>query len=434
MDWTGSIQTCNAGTVNPDFQEGTIWTVNYARALAGLNPLVEDTSVSAKAQQAALMMSANYKLSHFPTSDWLCYTSDGASAAGALIPGASSADLYLGSTGPNAMLGYLTDYGQSNRARLGHRKSLLTAGATGIGTGSTYSANSTVIMGLAGQTGPSNYVAWPSSGYFPQSLRPFVYRYDYNASTYNTEAWSIISIDTTIDVSQASVTVTNDGNAIPVTVKQLSSYGGGTMLNGLSWDINTGYQPSMGDRSYVVTVSGIIKNSIPQPDYIYTVKYFDENIGPSGTVYRFWSEQNRHHFLTADPVEARAVMDNYTSWEWSFEGPSFTVYPVASCPVDASPIYRFWSEQNRSHFYTIDEGEKNYILSAFAPSQWKLEGAVYCAYKTQKAGSIPLYRFWSEQNRGHFYTIDEGEKNYVINSFSDFEWRYENIAYYVLPS
>lgn len=39
MDWTGSIQTCNAGTVNPDFQEGTIWTVNYARALAGLNPL-----------------------------------------------------------------------------------------------------------------------------------------------------------------------------------------------------------------------------------------------------------------------------------------------------------------------------------------------------------------------------------------------------------
>ena len=74
MDWTGSIQTCNAGTVNPDFQEGTIWTVNYARALAGLNPLVEDTSVSAKAQQAALLMSANYKLSHFPTS-CLLYTS-----------------------------------------------------------------------------------------------------------------------------------------------------------------------------------------------------------------------------------------------------------------------------------------------------------------------------------------------------------------------
>lgn len=38
-----------------------------------------------------------------------------------------------------------------------------------------------------------------------------------------------------------------------------------------------------------------------------------------------------------------------------------------------SPLYRFWSSQNASHFYTMDEGEKNYIAGNYPEDVWKYE-------------------------------------------------------------
>jgi len=48
----------------------------------------------------------------------------------------------------------------------------------------------------------------------------------------------------------------------------------------------------------------------------------------------------------------------------------------------------------------------------------------------QWLGSIPVFRFWSDTQQAHFYTIDEEEKEYVIATYPDNVWRYEGIAFY----
>ncbi len=44
-----------------------------------------------------------------------------------------------------------------------------------------------------------------------------------------------------------------------------------------------------------------------------------------------------------------------------------------------SPVYRFWSDSKQSHFYTISEVEKNYVVATW-PNIWKYEGARFYAY------------------------------------------------------
>ena len=64
------------------FQDATALRVNYFRAMAGVSAAVTfSDALGAKAQQAALMMSANNSLSHFPPTTWLDYTQAGAEAA-----------------------------------------------------------------------------------------------------------------------------------------------------------------------------------------------------------------------------------------------------------------------------------------------------------------------------------------------------------------
>jgi len=49
--------------------------------LVGVEPVAFSSALSAKAQEAALMMARNETLSHGPPSSWACYTGTGASAA-----------------------------------------------------------------------------------------------------------------------------------------------------------------------------------------------------------------------------------------------------------------------------------------------------------------------------------------------------------------
>lgn len=141
--------------------------------------------------------------------------------------------------------------------------------------------------------------------------------------------------------------------------------------------------------------------------------------------YRFWSDIYRRHFYTVSAAERDAVSLNPN---WSYEGTSFKVSPEKTCTSGRSPIYRFWSDKFKGHFYTISEGEKDYLV-AHNPD-WRLEGVAYCANRTPITGTIPLYRFWSDNYKGHFYTISEPEKSSLQ---SNPNWKYEAIAYYVYP-
>ena len=184
---------------------------------------------------------------------------------------------------------------------------------------------------------------------------------------------------------------------------------------------------------YIVDPNSVLSNDpIPTPTPTVT-----PTISPSFgvvSVYRFWSDQNQVHFYTSDPVERDQVINNYDDFTWKFEGEAFkSIGYNGSCQQPGSiPVYRFWSDQNQVHFYTLSSTERDIVINNYDDFIWKYEGIAYCAFSTQVNGRIPVYRFWSDENQSHFYTSSLSEKSFLEENYNDFTWRYEGIGYYAL--
>jgi hypothetical protein len=146
------------------------------------------------------------------------------------------------------------------------------------------------------------------------------------------------------------------------------------------------------------------------------------------TVYRFWSPLTGRHFYTADPAERDHLIDQY-AYAWTYEGDVFYAY-ATPYDDDLAPVHRFWSDATSSHFYTISEAEKDFVIETY-PDVWTYEGVAFYAYPDGAAppATRPVHRFWNAVEGGHFYTMDEAEKDAVIDKFSHV-FVYEGIAFY----
>ena len=92
------------------------------------------------------------------------------------------------------------------------------------------------------------------------------------------------------------------------------------------------------------------------------------------------------------------------------------------------PVHRFYSKGYKGHFFTIDEKEKQNLIDT--NPNWRYEGTAYQAFTNEASGTTALYRFYSKGYRGHFFTIDADEAETVKTNPN---WKYEGIAYYVYP-
>src|SRR6185312_1135458 len=83
IGWTGDLATCTPGSTDAAFRDLVTLRINYFRAMAGVpSGITFDPTFNLKDQAAALIMSANNSLSHFPPMSWTCYSADGYEAAG----------------------------------------------------------------------------------------------------------------------------------------------------------------------------------------------------------------------------------------------------------------------------------------------------------------------------------------------------------------
>ncbi len=94
------------------------------------------------------------------------------------------------------------------------------------------------------------------------------------------------------------------------------------------------------------------------------------------------------------------------------------------------PVYHFTSQTLTPHFYTISKEERDRLIDEH-PDVWTYEGVEFYAYPegSQPEGAVPVYRFWSGLLSTHFYTIDENEKNAYIKEYPDL-CTYQGIAWY----
>lgn len=240
---TASLETCVRGTTSAENQAATLAALNYLRGLAGLRPVKINQAMNRKAQAAALIMSANSALTHWPTKTMKCYSKDGFDAAnrGNLIlgqpPGANG--LAWG-TGSRAVLGYFQDQGPNN-VNVGHRRWLLWQGLTEVGSGDTSNAN--VIYLPSPRRTSGTWVSWPTAGFFPRELEPY-------------GRWSLSYPNASF--AQARVKMLGpDGESIKLR-QYPATYGTGD--NTLVWDATLPaiyYEDLQKDFTFSVAVTGI---------------------------------------------------------------------------------------------------------------------------------------------------------------------------------
>jgi len=151
-----------------------------------------------------------------------------------------------------------------------------------------------------------------------------------------------------------------------------------------------------------------------------------------GPVYRFWSPSTGLHFYTISGLERDWLIADYPH-VWQYEGIAYYAF-YRNSEANLAPVYRLWSAATDDHLWTTSESERDGLLTDF-PDEWIDEGIVFYAYAPGKPplGTSPVYRFWSDKLAVHFYTIDEKERDKLIEEYPDV-WTLEGIAYHAYPT
>lgn len=149
---------------------------------------------------------------------------------------------------------------------------------------------------------------------------------------------------------------------------------------------------------------------------------------PLSPLFRFWSPSLSRHFFTLSDTEREKLVYQYGS-DWTYEGVAYHTFAQA-CEPGLAPVYRFWSDGLSSHFYTIDEAEKNKLIENYS-DVWRCEGTAFYAYREgrEPPAARAVHRFWSVQSGCHFYTMSEREAAKLMREFAHV-WNYEGIAWY----
>ena len=164
LDWSGNVDNCDEGKISDLAMERTMRRINYFRNLVGIdNGIIFNEVKNEKCQKAVLMMDAENKLDHFPTSDWKCSSHEGIEAAG-------KSNLSYGGHSSASVPQYIRDAGSGNGA-VGHRRWILYPKAYEFGFGSTnWGTAMWVIGGTQSLETYPEFVAYPSPGYCPKNL------------------------------------------------------------------------------------------------------------------------------------------------------------------------------------------------------------------------------------------------------------------------
>ena len=110
------------------------------------------------------------------------------------------------------------------------------------------------------------------------------------------------------------------------------------------------------------------------------------------------------------------------------DGPRTILVSIESKALQS--VFRFYSKNYKGHFYTIDSEERATLMCT--NPNWKYEGVAYYAATEEVEGTVPLHRFYSKNYRGHFFTVDEDEMWNIRHTNPN--WKYEGVAFYVYPN
>ena len=80
----------------------------------------------------------------------------------------------------------------------------------------------------------------------------------------------------------------------------------------------------------------------------------------------------------------------------------------------------------------MSETEKNAVLEKSA-GIFEYEAIAFHAFGYQAQGTQPVYRFYAPKTASHFFTISEEEKNWIVANVPASDLKYEGVAWYAWP-
>ena len=80
------------------------------------------------------------------------------------------------------------------------------------------------------------------------------------------------------------------------------------------------------------------------------------------------------------------------------------------------PIHRYFSKEDKDHFYTKKTDVKK---------KWKSQGIEFYAYANPVEGTVPIYRYYDKDDKDHFYTKKADVKK---------KWKSQGVEFYAFES
>lgn len=375
IGWTGNRVTGVPGTTSPAFKAATIQRINWFRAMAGLPAAVRlSEETTAKAQHAALIMSAAGQLSHYPPASWKFHTPAGAEAAAA-------SNLTLAYTGPEAIDQYIRDHG-ANNGPVGHRRWIFHPKTRTIGSGDIPAADGQYLSAANAlwvadvdytASRPrvrDDFVAWPARGFMPYST---VY-----------QRWSLSYPDA--DFSQARVSVTREGVALNLAVEPLvQGYGENTIV----WKMpdigeTDSHARPQGDVRYRVSVSNVLVAQRAR-SFDYDVTVFDPAVATAGAAVATASAPAQARL--GQPYAARiAALPGATGY-------TLTEFLLAALPASRAAPFdaATWTSANRGGHAILDQGRLRFYVDH---DEWGTQSATLnkTLYVAQRAANVLVTR------------------------------------------
>jgi len=151
-------------------------------------------------------------------------------------------------------------------------------------------------------------------------------------------------------------------------------------------------------------------------------------------IYRYWHEENKDHFYTANAAEIGTTnVGQVGNHGYKFEGILGYGYPAEH---HLAVVHRYWNEATRDHFFTTNGGEIGTTEKDHVGNHgYKSEGPAFEIFTQQLHGLVPVYRYWKEEHHDHFYTANAGEIGATnVGQVGNFGYKCEGILGYVSPT
>lgn len=158
-------------------------------------------------------------------------------------------------------------------------------------------------------------------------------------------------------------------------------------------------------------------------------------------VYRFFQFEKGFHFYTANKVEWENIVELSGEGELNYDYENIA-YDVLASDTDALtgaeidgalPVYRFFNTETGAHLYTMDENEKNFIIDNFDNYIFEKEAYYAFAEPSEAVETIPLYRMLNTQTGSHLFTADLNEFNTIKETLPQFRVEgNEGVTFHVL--